>query len=260
MYDGSKLEGYLLLAKGARGLALADLIQKVTAEPGIFTFGELLDLPNVKELEKSECSKAHQLLQLFAYGTWSDYKGNIGSLPGLNDQQLLKLRQLTVVSIAESKKSIAYGELLQQLELGNIRELEDLLITDCFHSGIVKGKLDQRAQRLTVHESIARDVRTEQLQPILDAVASWMGTCEEMAGALEERMRWVAGATEAADKAKAAAEASVEAAKTALKSEPDPRGGTQEGMLLDEPVGPSIEHTMEEDRIGFGTGRPKRRR
>ena len=31
-------------------------------------------------------------------------------------------------------------------------------------------------------------------------------------------------------------------------------------MLLDEPVGPSIEHTMEEDRIGFGTGRPKRRR
>lgn len=70
-------------------------------------------------------------------------------------------------------QSIAYGELLQQLELGNIRELEDLLITDCFHSGIVKGKLDQRAQRLTVHESIARDVRAEQLQPILDAVASW---------------------------------------------------------------------------------------
>ena len=70
-------------------------------------------------------------------------------------------------------QSIAYGELLQQLELGNIRELEDLLITDCFHSGIIKGKLDQRAQRLQIHESIARDVRPEQLQPILDAVATW---------------------------------------------------------------------------------------
>ena len=57
MYDGSKLEGYLLLAKGARGLALADLIQKVTAEPGIFTFGELLDLPNVKEVKRT-----HQVL------------------------------------------------------------------------------------------------------------------------------------------------------------------------------------------------------
>ncbi|BDA49446.1 COP9 signalosome complex subunit 7a [Coccomyxa sp. Obi] len=258
MDNGSKLEGYLLLAKGARGLALADLIQKVTAEPGIFTFGELLDVPSVKELENSEASKAHKLLQLFAYGTWSDYKGNASSLPALNDQQLLKLRQLTVVSIAENKKSIAYGELLQQLELGNIRELEDLLITDCFHSGIIKGKLDQRAQRLQIHESIARDVRPEQLQPILDSVATWMGTCNEMAEALEERMRWMLGATEAAEKAKAAADARIEAAKTAVKSDPDPRG--QEGMLLDEPVGPSMDHTMEEDRIGFGSGRPKRRR
>ncbi len=44
------MEGYLLLAKGARGRALVDLIQKVTAEPGIFTFGELLDVPAVQEV------------------------------------------------------------------------------------------------------------------------------------------------------------------------------------------------------------------
>lgn len=54
-----------------------------------------------------------------------------------------------------------------------------------------------------------------------------MGTCNEMAEALEERMRWMVGATEAADKAKAAADARIEAAKTAVKSDPDPRGGSQ---------------------------------
>lgn len=70
-------------------------------------------------------------------------------------------------------QSIAYEELLAALDLSNIRELEDLLITDCFHSGIIKGKLDQRAQCLHVHESIARDVRPQQLQPILDAIAIW---------------------------------------------------------------------------------------
>lgn len=58
-----------------------------------------------------------------------------------------------------------------------------------------------------------------------------MGTCEEMAGALEERMKWVAGASEAAKKAKAAAEARVEQAKAALKAEPDPRGGTSVRLL-----------------------------
>jgi hypothetical protein len=44
------MEQYLLLAKGARGRALVDLIQKVTADPVVFAFGELLDVPSIKEV------------------------------------------------------------------------------------------------------------------------------------------------------------------------------------------------------------------
>ena len=44
------MEQYLLLAKGTKGRALVDLIQKVTAEPGIFAFAELLDLSNIQEV------------------------------------------------------------------------------------------------------------------------------------------------------------------------------------------------------------------
>lgn len=44
------MEQYLLLAKGARGRALVDLIQKVTSDPAVFAFGELLDNPSVKEV------------------------------------------------------------------------------------------------------------------------------------------------------------------------------------------------------------------
>ena len=44
------MEQYLLLAKRAKGRALVDLIQKATAEPGIYAFAELLDVPNVKEV------------------------------------------------------------------------------------------------------------------------------------------------------------------------------------------------------------------
>ena len=46
--DG-KIEQYCILAKGSRGLALQDLIQRATAEPGIFAFGELLSVPAVQE-------------------------------------------------------------------------------------------------------------------------------------------------------------------------------------------------------------------
>lgn len=70
-------------------------------------------------------------------------------------------------------QSIPYTELLTQLDLVNIRELEDLLITDCFHSGIIKGKLDQQRQCLEVHESIGRDVRQADIKPIISAVETW---------------------------------------------------------------------------------------
>ena len=46
----SKVEEYLLLVKGTKGRATADLVQKVTAEPGIFAFGEFLDAPSVVQV------------------------------------------------------------------------------------------------------------------------------------------------------------------------------------------------------------------
>ena len=46
----SKVEEYLLLVKGTKGRATADLVQKVTSEPGIFAFGEFLDALSVVQV------------------------------------------------------------------------------------------------------------------------------------------------------------------------------------------------------------------
>ena len=50
MDSSSKIEQYVLLAKGARGRGLTELITRATSEPGVFGFGELLDVPSVKEV------------------------------------------------------------------------------------------------------------------------------------------------------------------------------------------------------------------
>lgn len=108
---------FLILGKSARGRALCELINRATAEPGIFTFGELLCLPNVQEvcfvgafgskqglaagstasslvcqqiihphtvsclLQMTGEFAAHKsLLELFCYGNWSDYQGQHGQL------------------------------------------------------------------------------------------------------------------------------------------------------------------------------------
>lgn len=47
-----KIQQYLLLAKGARGRALGELIATATAEPGLFAFGELLDEAGVQEVNR----------------------------------------------------------------------------------------------------------------------------------------------------------------------------------------------------------------
>lgn len=40
-------------------------------------------------------------------------------------------------------QTIPYSKLMGALEVGNIRALEDILITDCFYTGLLRGKLDQ---------------------------------------------------------------------------------------------------------------------
>jgi hypothetical protein len=62
------------------------------------------------QLKGTEHSGALDLLRLFAHGIWSDYKSNAQMLPALEPQQELKLKQLTVMTLAErSKVDICYG-------------------------------------------------------------------------------------------------------------------------------------------------------
>uniref|UniRef100_A0A8C8YF56 COP9 signalosome subunit 7B n=1 Tax=Prolemur simus TaxID=1328070 RepID=A0A8C8YF56_PROSS len=67
------LEQFILLAKGTSGSALTALISQVLEAPGVYVFGELLELTNVQELAEGANAAYLQLLNLFAYGTYPDY-------------------------------------------------------------------------------------------------------------------------------------------------------------------------------------------
>jgi hypothetical protein len=41
-------------------------------------------------------------------------------------------------------QTVPYDHLMQQLGVSNVRELEDLLISDCFYPKLISGKLDQK--------------------------------------------------------------------------------------------------------------------
>ena len=53
MDQDAKIQGYVLLAKGMKGRGVADVLTKATADPSVFGFGELLDVPSVREVSQA---------------------------------------------------------------------------------------------------------------------------------------------------------------------------------------------------------------
>lgn len=49
-FAGNPLEQFVLLAKTAKGAACIELIKQVLEAPGVYVFGELLDMPNIAEV------------------------------------------------------------------------------------------------------------------------------------------------------------------------------------------------------------------
>eukprot|EP01135_Chromosphaera_perkinsii_P007830 Nk52_evm22s1020 gene=Nk52_evmTU22s1020 len=182
------IEELCLLAKPLRGEGLKSLIMKAAEDKNILGFGELLSMPNVQELKSTNNVGYYNLLMIFACGTYSDYAAQKSSLPIISDAAIFKLKQLTVAGMASVKKTIAYGELLSDLDLQDVRSLEDLLI-DAIYNEILVGKLDQKNQCLEIEYAIGRDLPSGSLDSIIQLLMGWSTTCETMLSALGENIQ-----------------------------------------------------------------------
>ncbi|KAH8966549.1 hypothetical protein BDL97_03G030900 [Sphagnum fallax] len=242
---------FVLLARDARGRAAAELITHATSNPQLFAFSELLSCNHIAELKGTEHSGALDLLRLFAHGIWSDYKSNAQMLPALEPQQELKLKQLTVMTLAERSKVLPYDLLMQQLNISNVRELEDLLINDCMYSGIVRGKLDQRRRCFEVHFAAGRDLRPDQLDNMIQTLATWLGNSDNLLLTIQEKIKWADSMSEVDRRHKKEVEDKAEEMRKTIKAEQELRG--QQDVVYSE-TGALVMDYIEEDR-----SRPKRR-
>lgn len=74
-------------------------------------------------------------MNLFAYGTYSDYIQNKNNYLQLTPNQTKKLQHLTIVTLATKSKCIPYTNLLKELDIKNVRDLEDLII-EAIYAGL----------------------------------------------------------------------------------------------------------------------------
>ncbi|KAG7216966.1 hypothetical protein INR49_001620 [Caranx melampygus] len=178
------------------GSALAQAVSSLLETPGLYVFSDILELPNVRELENGPHAPVYQLLNLFAYGTYCDYKvlqwqHNVNKESSLSSRAdpctEKQLRHLSIISLASNLKCLPYSLLLQQLELKNVRELEDLLI-EAVYCDIIQGKLDQRNQQVEVDCSVGRDLGPNELPNIINTLQEWCTGCEAVLCGIEEQV------------------------------------------------------------------------
>ena len=254
-----KLEHFLAVGRSVESSAAAmELIRTATAEPGMIAFQELIELPAVQALQKSEdaqCAAMFRLLLVFAYGTWSSYRKDQASLPPLSPPHELKLKQLSVITLAESTKVLPYETLMRELELKDVRALEDFLINSCIYTGAITGKLDQKQRYLEVDNAMGRDLRPGQLDEVIAALAGWLDTTDGLLGAIHEKLQWAKGVRDAKQAHKKELEGRIDNVKKNIRTELELRG-QQDSMMADQSPGPSA---MDEDRV-VTTTRSKRRR
>ncbi|URD96559.1 COP9 signalosome complex subunit [Musa troglodytarum] len=228
---------------------LAGLILEATAHPSLFAFSEILSVPSLPTLKGTEYSSSLDVLRLFAYGIWSDYKRNAGCLPVLLPDQVCKLKQLTVLTLAEIEKVLSYDHLMEELDVSNVRELEDFLINECMYVGIVRGKLDQSRRCFEVQFAAGRDLRPEQLDNMIQTLNNWSGTSDNLLHMIQEKIKWADTMSDANKMHRKEIVDKVEEVKKSLKADLHLQG---HGEIFSEPGGMM---DYEEDRA-----RPKRRR
>jgi len=239
----SALDSMCLLAKSAKGAAAAHLIAQTLDHPEIYVFGELIDCPNVQALAGTPSAPSLELLRLFAYGTWSDYKAAAAQLPPLSAAQTSKLKKLSLVSLASHGREISYDVIMRELELTSVRAVEDLLI-ECFYGGLLHGRLDQKASRLEVTQCAGRDVHPSEVSALCDTLAAWHKNSTLLMASVWGKLERYQQQAEAARRAQADLDAQVEAAKSAIRAQHEV-GGDHFGGGGDFDVGMDFE----EDKI-----------
>ncbi|CRK39497.1 hypothetical protein BN1723_015496 [Verticillium longisporum] len=169
------LEPFLALSKSASSpRAAADLVTRATSNPNTFLFAELLQTPQIQSLAQSAEHAAYlTLLRIFSYGTYADYQRqqqqSPQSLPDLSEGQALKLRQLSLLTLARDRTNLAYPRLQTALSLPDTRALE-ALVTSAIYAGLIQATLDPARQH--VHMSTKqKKTGGKQRSAIADVVA-----------------------------------------------------------------------------------------
>ncbi|KAB8079152.1 hypothetical protein BDV29DRAFT_99816 [Aspergillus leporis] len=164
---------------------VANLIANATSSPNTYVFAELLEAPTVQALRSHDTPAEYQgyltLLEIFAWGTWQEYQAT-PNLPPLNNEQTLKLRLLSLLTLSATIKPLTYQTLMNALSITAPSELESL-VTTAIYSSLITARLSPATSPPTVNvTSVAplRDVKPQSLSTMISILTQWETRCGDV--------------------------------------------------------------------------------
>ncbi|KAJ5454436.1 COP9 signalosome complex subunit 7 [Penicillium daleae] len=172
---------------------VANIVTNATSAPQTYVFAELLETPTIQSLASPDCPAEYQrylkLLEIFAWGTWQEYQGMKEShssksplyqitytpcgiisltrsptppatpnLPKLSAEQTLKLRLLSLLTLATTTKPLTYQTLMQSLSLPSTADLESL-VTTAIYANLISARLSPASTPPTINVTSVAPLR-----------------------------------------------------------------------------------------------------
>ncbi|KAJ5168194.1 COP9 signalosome complex subunit 7 [Penicillium canariense] len=239
---------------------VANIVTNATSSPQTYVFAELLETPTIQALAASDTPAEYQsylkLLEIFAWGTWQEYQAT-PNLPKLSTEQALKLRLLSLLTLAATTKPLTYQALMKALSLSTTAELE-ALVTTAIYANLISARLSPASTPPTVNvTSVAplRDVQSQSLPKMVSLLTEWEARCGNVVTDLEaEIARVKANAQKRYDKEQAH-QALLDHAVQRRQAETGREGGGNvgNGRASKSGIGRRLA-----GRMGFGVGSNKR--
>jgi len=200
------LEPFLKLVQESSGNAstVNAVIPKILSHSDIFC-----GFDQIKQLIPEASPLIQTTLDLFSYGSYSDYIADTSKFIPLNDAQIMKLRQLTVLAHVQEACSssssnntvvLGYATLASALSLSE-KDVEKVIIR-CLYARILNGRLCQKSKQLLLQTSppcISRDVPLSSLPTLLtrwqglhDRLQGAQSTLQSSHGPIEEKLQEIA--------------------------------------------------------------------
>eukprot|EP00656_Telonema_subtile_P009486 TRINITY_DN1445_c0_g1_i3.p1 TRINITY_DN1445_c0_g1~~TRINITY_DN1445_c0_g1_i3.p1 ORF type:complete len:163 (+),score=51.57 TRINITY_DN1445_c0_g1_i3:73-561(+) len=96
--------------------------------------------------------------------------------------------RLTLVSLCGRAKVVSYESLMAEVELRDVRALEDLVI-QAVENDLVSGKLFHKEHEFHVSWAVGRDVHADETDGLLEKLVSWKAHSESVVASMDDQVQ-----------------------------------------------------------------------